>query len=162
MSFVTVFSFTGKYELSVTEESMPRIQEYINRLSNEILNELFGVELYNLWAGSELPIYTDLSGELTFQDECNKIWISKGIEDMLAGFIYFEYSRDAYTQQTIDGAQKNTGENSVNSSFVMSNLHGRYADALKSYETIQHYIKQNLLVYPEFNGVKKYPFIPFF
>ena len=162
MSLVNLLSFSGKYELSITEENGGKIQSYIDRLEVDLLNELLGVELYDLYIGSLDPIYTKLTGKFTFQDECSKIWISKGILDMLTGFIYFEYSRDAYTQQTIDGAQKNTGENSVNSSFVMSNLHGRYADALSSYETIQHYIKQNLLVYPEFNGVKKYPFIPFF
>jgi hypothetical protein len=138
-----------------------KIQEYIDRLEVGFLRELFGLELYNLWNGSALPIYTDLTAPLVFQ-ECNKIWESKGIIDMLTGFIYFEYSRDAYTQQTIDGAQKNAGENSENSSFVMANLHGRYSDALTSYEAIQAYICKNSTDYPIFEGVKKYPFIPFF
>lgn len=162
MSIVTVNSFVGKYELSVTEETTPKIQLYIDRLETLLLNELFGVQLYNLWNGSVDPIYEVLTAPLMFQDDCGGIWNSKGIADMLTGFIYFEYSRDAYTQQTVDGAQKNTGENSVNSTFVMSNLHGRYADALQSYETIQHYIKLNLLVYPEFKGIVKHPIIPFF
>jgi hypothetical protein len=162
MPFVTLSSFVGKYELSITEETGPKIQLYIDRLEVKFLNELFGVELYNLWNGSLDPIYLILNEPFTFQDDCHGIWASNGIADMLTGFIYFEYSRDAYTQQTIDGAQKNTGENSVNSSFVMSNLHGRYADALGSYEAIQRYICKNSLVYPEFRGIRKYTFIPFF
>jgi len=161
MSIVLLTNFVGKYELSITEESGLKIQQYIDRLEVGFLRELFGLELYNLWNGSALPIYTDLTVPLVFQ-ECGKIWESKGIIDMLTGFIYFEYSRDAYTQQTIDGAQKNEGENSLNSSFTMANLQGRYSDALTSYEAIQEFVCKNSVTYPSYKGVKKYPFIPFF
>lgn len=163
-SIVSLIDFVGKYELSITEETELKIQEYIDRLENELLRELFGLNLYNLWESSVNPIYTILTSPIVFQEEgCNgKIWESKGIVDMLTGFIYWEYSRDAYTQQTIDGAQKNLGENSVNSTFIMANLQGRFADALTSYEAIQAYIKKNLAVYPEYRGIEKHVVIPFF
>lgn len=162
MSLVAFMDFVGKYELSINEENEPKIQFYIDRLENLLLNELFGVDLFTLWDGSLNPIYTTLTAPFMFQDDCGKVWESKGVIDMLTGFIYWEYSKDAYTQQTIDGAQKNNGENSLNSSFVMANLQGRFADALNSYEAIQAYIKKGSDVYPEFKGVKKHVVIPFF
>lgn len=164
MSLVAFTDFVGKYELSINEENEPKIQLYIDRLENLLLNELFGVDLFTLWDGSANPIYTTLTTPFMFQDEncMGKIWESKGIVDMLTGFIYWEYSKDAYTQQTIDGAQKNTGENSLNSTFIMANLQGRYADALNTYEAIQAYIKKGSDVYPEFKEVQKHIVIPFF
>ncbi len=163
-SILTVQNFVGKYELSITEETEIKLQLYIDRLEVSLLRELFGLNLYNLWNGSGLPLYTTLTAPLVFQeDACNgKIWESKGLVDMLIGFIYFEYSRDAYTQQTVDGAQKNSGENSGNSTFAMANLHGRYSDALTSYEAIQAYIKKESVSYPSFQGIEKHVLIPFF
>jgi len=163
-SILTVQDFVGKYELSITEETEIKLQFYIDRLEVSLLRELFGLDLYTLWHGSVNPIYTILTAPLVFQEDAceGKIWESKGLVDMLIGFIYFEYSRDAYTQQTVDGAQKNAGENSLNSTFAMANLHGRYSEALTSYEAIQAYIKKESVIYPEFHGIKKHVLIPFF
>lgn len=154
-------NFVGKYEVHVSEFTIPKLVSYIERMELPILLELFGQELYDLWDNSALPKYTFLTGSFTFQDECGTLWISKGIIDMLTGFIYFDYQRDAYTQQTIGGAQKNQGENSTNASHMMAMLHGRYAEALNTYEAIQAYIKQNPTVYPEFQGITRRPLIPY-
>ena len=162
MSLVTLDNFIGKFILSINEENGIEVQLYIDRLENSLLRELFGVDLFNLWYESTNPIYTILNEPMTFQTDCGTIYESKGIIDMLTGFIYWEIQRDIYTQQTVDGPMKNSGENSTNSSFIMANLQGRYSDALRSYEAIQEYIRINCTIYPEFKGIEKYTVIPYF
>jgi hypothetical protein len=161
-TIVTTVDFIGKYELHISEFTMPVLNEYILRMEEYLLVELFGKELYDLWNGSAAPEYTVLTAPLTFQDECGKVWQSRGIKDMLTGFIYFDYSRDRYTQQTITGPVKQDGENSGNATHVMSLLTMRYEEALISYQAIQAYIIDNPVTYPEFKGVRKETIIPYF
>jgi hypothetical protein len=161
-TITTTSQFVGKYKTHVSEFTLQDLVLYIERMEYPILLELFGKELYDLWNGSILPEYTALTEPFAFQDNCGKVWQSKGIVDMLTGFIYFEYQRDMFTQQTINGAEKNVGENSGNASHIMSMLHGRYDEALLTYNSIQAFIKDNLATYPEFKGVVRYPIIPYF
>ena len=165
MPIISITNFAGKYAVSTNEFSENDLNDYIVRYETKLLVELFGKELYDLWVGSLLTIYTDLTAPMIFQSNgsCgNKVFESKGIADMLTGFIYWEYERDIYTQRTLNGSMKNSSENSEASSQAMANLHGRYNEALDTYEAIQQYITEKSDIYPEFNGVKKHTVIPFF
>lgn len=161
-SITSISNFTGKYKTHVSEFTVGDLSEYITRMEEPILIELFGKELYDLWNGSSDAIYTVLTAPMSFQSQCGIVYQSKGIVDMLTGFIYFEYQRDMYTQMTINGSVKNISENSGNASHIMSMLHGRYEEALLTYQSIQAYIKENEATYPQFKGVKRYPINPFF
>lgn len=161
-AITTVSQFVGKYKIHVSEFTSSDLEAYINRMELPILLDLFGKELYDLWNGSANPIYTDLSLPFSFQSSCGNVWQSKGVIDMLTGFIYFEYQRDMYTQATINGAVKNSGENSGNSSHLMAMLHGRYEEARLTFASIQAFIQDNLEVYPQFKGKIIYPIIPYF
>jgi hypothetical protein len=165
MAFLSTTDFVGKNSVSLNEFTESDLQSYIDRYETKLLVELFGKALYDLWNGSTDAIYTTLTAPLIFQSEncCSgKVYESKGIKEMLAGFIYWEYERDIYTQRTLNGSMKQTSENGEDSSHAMSNLHGRYDEALETYNAIQAYIEENSSIYPEFNGVKKFTVIPFF
>lgn len=165
MAVLLTTDFVGKNSVSLNEFTDGDLQSYIDRYETKLLVELFGKALYDLWNGSTDAVYTVLTAPMIFQatNKCsNKVFESKGIKEMLAGFIYWEYERDIYTQRTLNGSMKQTSENGEDSSQAMANLHGRYNEALDTYEAIQAYIEENSSVYPEFNGVKKYTVIPFF
>lgn len=161
MSVLNVSDFaSSKYEVSVSEFTIDRIQEYIDRYETMLLIQLMGKELYDLWDGSTDPIYLKLTNAWVEQLSDGCVVQSRGIVDMLAGFVYFEYVRDQYTQQTINGAVKAKGQNSDPANFPMTMLHTRYMEALDNYNAIQAYIKDNAATYPEYNGVTKHPLLP--
>lgn len=160
MSILAPSDFTGKFELTINDFTVDKIQEYIDRYETISLIELFGKELYDLWVigiGLSDPLYDTLNDPFIEQLSSGLIIQSKGVNDMLKGFIYFYYSRDAYTQATAQGNVKNNGQNSTNSSFAMSQLAQRYNESVDSYEAIQLYISNNIADYPTFLGCKKYP-----
>lgn len=160
MSVIDSNNFTGKYEVHISTFTATKIQEYIDRYETIILIELFGKELYDLYVAGLVavdPIYETLRDAFIEQLPNGCILESRGVVDMLTGMIYFYYVRDQYTQMTTLGAVKSKGENSENTTFVMSGLNARWNEALDTYEAIQYYIEENLDVYPTYLGVKKHP-----
>ena len=101
--FVTSSEFNNKFELSVGMYSDDKIQAYIDRYEESYLVQLLGVELYNLFIAdldvSNVPqasrfvkIFNPFNEQVAFS-----LMMSKGIKDMLMGFIYFEYLKDLIT-----------------------------------------------------------------
>lgn len=159
MSIIADTDFIGKYQIALTTFNAANVQLYIDRYEPMLMRELLGVELFDLYEAGITgidPIYEKLRDAFIEQLDNGKILESKGVVDMLTGFIYFYFSRDQYTQQTSAGAVKNKGENSTNASFAMSMLNSRWNEALDTYQAIQDYIRENIDVYPTFKGVQKY------
>ncbi|MFT5450530.1 MAG: hypothetical protein ACI9N9_000007 [Enterobacterales bacterium] len=156
---VTVASFINKYELSTSGNvSTAKLTEYITRYDTITLIELFGKELYDLYVigiGAADPIYEFLRDAFVVQLDNGCILNSRGVDDMITGIVYFYYQSDAFTQQTINGSTKTQGENSKNVSLVVANIHGRWNEAIDTYQAIQDYICENLAVYPTFKGQPK-------
>jgi hypothetical protein len=65
--------------------------------------------------------------------------------------------RDLWTQSTMNGQIKNEFSNSTQARMSETNLDENYNEAVKTYQEIQWYIKENLDVYPTFNGMEKLP-----
>lgn len=162
MAYVTTSDFTGKYELTLTDFNTTKLSEYIDRYEDQILIELFGKELFDLWetgiSGSD-PIYEALRDPFTEQLTSGEIIHSRGTIDMITGFVYFYYLRDQFVQQTSNGAVKNSGENSDKADMFTSGLTLRYNEAVETYQAIQAYIIENYSDYPEFEGVTKRPML---
>jgi len=157
--FVTISDFTGKFALSTGMYANTNIQSYIDRYEDIYLTELLGVKLYNLFIAdlvSNVPVtakYTKIFN--AFKEELDiRLIISKGMKDMLVGFIYFEYMKDSITQTTPIGVVKQQSENSTPIS-AHSPIYLRYNESVKTYRAIQDYIMQNLSTYPLFRGYTK-------
>lgn len=155
---VTATSFINKFETTQNEFDTAKLTAYIDRYETITLIELFGKELYDLYvigiAGGD-PIYEFLRDAFTVQLDCGTILDSNGVDDIILGIVYFYYHRDNYTQQSINGGVKNTGENSTNVSVFVSNIQSRWDEAISSYQAIQGYICENDSVYPTFLGQSK-------
>ena len=157
--FVTINDFTGKFALSTGMYANTNIQSYIDRYEDIYLTELLGVKLYNLFIAdlvSNVPVtakYTKIFN--AFKEELDiRLIISKGMKDMLVGFIYFEYMKDSITQTTPIGVVKQSTENSTPIS-AHTPIYLRYNESVKNYRAIQDYIMQNLSTYPLFRGYTK-------
>ena len=157
--FVTINDFTGKFAISTGMYANTNIQSYIDRYEDIYLTELLGVKLYNLFIAdlvSNVPVtakYTKIFN--AFKEELDiRLIISKGMKDMLVGFIYFEYMKDSVTQTTPIGVVKQSTENSIPIS-AHTPIYLRYNESVKNYRAIQDYIMQNLSTYPLFRGYTK-------
>ena len=151
--FITPADFVGKFELSVGMYSTANIQAYIDRYEKQYLVELFGKKMYDQFI-ADLDIVTGLpqSPEFRFifepfvDDSYFDHYYhnqSKGIKDMLLGFVYFEYTKDLISQMTPFGNVSQNSENSTVESTTYTMIYNRYNEAVFSYRAIQQYIYLN-------------------
>jgi hypothetical protein len=163
MAYVDVSNFaSGFNKIAFNEQTIVDLTSFINDKENFILTELFGEELFGLFkAGviAETPKYLKLKNPFIDQLQSCRVIQSKGVADMLAGFIYFDYSRFQATAPTVFGRVTPKGENSNVASFNMGLITEKYSNALDTYEAIQLYILDNLSDYPTFNGIEKFPIL---
>lgn len=146
--------FAGVYDLAKSIND--HISAYILQWEADILIDLMGQELYDLFKASVNPgptdaIYQTLIDLLIPYKGCQLK--SKGMKDMLLAMIWFEYVRSDIYKQSLNGAVTNASEVSVtpNLAFIFKN----YNSGVQSYKAIQAYIRQNLTAYPTFAGVHK-------
>ena len=162
--YVNSADFVQKFKITKNEFDQGKLDYYISRYEVISLQELFGVELYNLWVtgiGASTAIYTKLRDPFTEQLDCGIILNSRGIKDVLLGLIYFQYKTDGYTQTTITANVKSKNENAENASLFTANIQSRYNESIETYKAIQGYILENLDVYPTFKGIDKSPLLMF-
>jgi hypothetical protein len=163
--FLTPDDFTGQYKVSTNSYIEVDFQLYINKLEQKYLTDLLGVALYDLFeadvvSGSPVTqIYIDIFDAFAEDDGTGSgcQHRSNGMVEMLKGFIYFHFMRDLWTQSTMNGQIKNEFSNSTQARMSETNLDENYNEAVKTYQEIQWYIKENLDVYPTFNGMEKLP-----
>jgi hypothetical protein len=161
---VATSDFIGKFQVTVNEFTVSKLQLYIDRYEENYLRELLGLELYDLYIATPLdPLFVAIESPFVFQSTCdNQIYESQGMKDMLTGFIFFMYTRDLYSSQSIVGTVKQSNENSTIPTNVSALLWQRYNESILSYDAIQQYIRENLTDYPTFKGVEKDVIIPYF
>jgi hypothetical protein len=161
---VATSDFIGKFQVTVNEFTVSKLQLYIDRYEENYLRELLGLELYDLYIATPLdPLFVAIESPFVFQSTCdNQIYESQGMKDMLTGFIFFMYTRDLYSSQSIVGTVKQSNENSTIPTNVSALLWQRYNESILSYDAIQQYIRENLTDYPTFKGVEKDAIIPYF
>lgn len=163
--FVNDYDFGDqtKFELATGIYSNQKINKYIERYEKDYLIDLFGVELCELF-------YADTPGSQPLTDKYLKLYKpfyeqigfslmkSKGIKDMLTGFIYFEYAKDLITETTPVGMVKPQEQNSKVIS-AHTPIYLKYNESIKTYNAIQEYIMLNMNEYPEFRGrIKQYAY----
>jgi len=159
--FVSNADFIDKFELSTGLYSNTKIDEYIDRYEDIYLVELFGVELYNEFIADldNNNVPQDVKFTKVFEPFNEQIgfslMMSRGIKDMLVGFIYFQYLRDLATQTTNVGVVKPQEQNSKVIT-AHTPIYLKYNESVKTYNAIQEYILLNMSTYAGFRGVQKF------
>lgn len=157
-SITTPADFNGQYSINRNKHNTNDIITCIDSVEELVLLELFGVDLKTIVLDGVAnldPIYEKLYNPFSYQDSCDRIWQSKGIKEMLLGFVYFEWFATHSVAVVLDGQRENESENSKSASSLRANNEKRYNDAVKTYRAIQAYINDNLDIYPEFKGKGK-------
>lgn len=157
MSILTPNDFKGRFAITQHVTNIQKIQDYIDMVEPKVLNELFGVELYALFlqgVEDEDEIYTKLYNEFFENLHCGLIE-SRGIVDMLKGFVYQNYYAEDYASVSAVGNTVKDGENSTRATDIEASLYTRYNSSVKTYKAIQSYILANLETYPTFKGIEK-------
>jgi len=143
--FLDTEDFINKFELSTGMFTMNKLIAYIERYEKEYLVSLLGVDLYNEFMTDlnmglpQSPNFDALYNAIN-EDWNHTIITSRGIIDMLTGFVYFEYAKDLINQQTPFGNVNPKSENSEVASTVYNMMYNRYNESVKSYTNIQKYI----------------------
>lgn len=141
---------TGKYEISFGMYDEARLIDYIERYEATYLRNLFGVDMYNEFIGdldannvplspNFLKLYLPFAEDVTLYTQLE----SRGLLDMLKGFIYFEYCREQINLATPYGAVKPNSENSTIVNTIFNTMYFKYNEALKTYKAIRDYIYLN-------------------
>lgn len=163
--------FTGKYELHTGMYDQTKLLEYIQIYEEQYLIDLFGATLYDEFINDldnnnypESPNFKKVfdpfhidnqsSSFFTSYNTHNNVIVSKGIIEMLKGFVYFEYVKDTANQITSIGQVIPQGENSLTATTLYNMMYTRYWEALKTYRAIQWYIYKNQNA--PINGILEY------
>lgn len=151
--FITPQMFVGKYKLNTGMYSTTDIQAYIDKYEQMYLVQLMGADLYNEFL-SDLnnsvspvvpysPNFLKIFNSFYENVSIFQLLYSEGLINMLLGFIYFEYTKDLLTTITIAGEVSQNAENSAKVSALSSGMWDRYNLSVKTYNTIQNYIRLN-------------------
>lgn len=159
MAILQASDFANKFEIHTNGVNLLKLTSYIERYEESYIIDMLGVELGELFLADleeplPYPIYTFLYEPFNYQNDY-EILKSRGVVDMLLGFIYFEYLRDMKVQQTINIPVKVKGQNSDRANTLNMGLFERYNDSIVTYQAIQKYICENTEDYPTFKGVEK-------
>jgi hypothetical protein len=146
MPLITTQDFINKWELSTGMYSTTKLSEYIDRYEPQYLRQLFGVDLYNAFISDlennvpRSPNFKLVFDPLYVDENLYYMIESRGILDMLKGFIYFEYAKDLLNQMTPYGNVQQTAENSVVVNTLQTMMYARYNESITSYQNIRNYI----------------------
>jgi len=90
--------------------------------------------------------------------ECKELLISKGIKDMLKGFVYYNYLYDPKAQQTPVGVAilDSANSNAATDDQIASEAEARWNRSIHTYRSIQKYIAANETDFPDFAGFPMY------
>lgn len=162
--FVTIDDFkTGELLLATNYLQDPDLQSFIDRVEPDVLQDMLGCDLYNLFIADWDAVPSGSFSEPRFQviydafceDKDCYILKSEGIKQMLMYFIYFEYIRFQTFQDRTTGMKKTISENSERALLTEFGLFEKYNKGVKNYTNIQIYICDNSGNYPEYNGQNK-------
>lgn len=189
MSILSPSDFTGVHKISQDQYTVKPLQEYIDREEKALLCKLLGDSLAdqvisyfesnkdpddpllnriidpfckNIQGTSEVLYYHFYHYYYWsyFPNRCkSKTFLSRGIEEYLKGFIYYEFITQSPIKQTPAGSSESAYSSATK---VPTKKNYRVAEmrrneALGTYEAIQYIICENISDYPDFNGVDEGP-----
>lgn len=146
--FIGKFGISQKKPMLNGTDVVGGLDDFINDNEEELLIELFGIEMYNDFKTDPTdPIYNPILNPLAGYNGK----YSQGLKSMLVKFIYYRYQRLDYVN-TVSGQKKTASETSrdypVSSSLV--NL-TTYNKAVNSFNVISEYLGNNTNTFVKYN-----------
>lgn len=161
--FVAVEDFQqGEFLISLQDQT-DDFKAVIDRLEEEILQDLLGKELYDLFiadldTGSFPQVPQDARFTAIFdkfhQDDPFYLR-SEGMIRMLQAMIWFEWMKQTGMQNTPVGAVRNEFENSTNLSANAANMEMTHNRGIRTFLSILDFIILDQTTYPEYSGRSK-------
>lgn len=162
--FLDTSDFVGKYKIAKDCYSKPELEKYIDKYEKRYLQDMLGCKLYDAFVASlndddspkpQENRFIDIFEEFCVEDVCGVMYRSEGMLDMLKGFVYYHYVLDQKFKNTSAGTTVNETSFSREVALAKSTIEDRYNLAVENYVSIQLYVMDNKICYPEFNGVTK-------
>lgn len=162
--FVQPIDFkSGDILISQNDKVEIDLQVTIEKEEKEVLQELFGSVLYDLFiadldnAVPQDPRFVAVFDEFYLDiDDFEFFPIrSEGIKRMLMWLIYAEFVPTQPFQNTTVGMVRNEEENSAIATPSAYGLASKYNNGVRSYRAIQALMLNDDSLYPEFNGINK-------
>lgn len=156
------------YSFAVPNSISNDLEQFITDNEETILIDLMGADFYATFKADLVTKIPATAKYLTIynsfaKDFQNTIVKSKGMKEMLKGFLFFDFMRQIKYKNTTQGQVVNSSDTSTN--VVYGSLYKYLNDATDTYQSIQDYIQfiqPTDYVIPAFNGVKKFLSIPIF
>lgn len=165
MILLEIGDFKGFHSLAISIDNTPILQSFIDRFEESYIKRILGVELGQKFIDDIRGEDSDSSSiEPRFQaiidpfikQDCNRsIMESKGMRDLLAGLIYYEFVFSNQMKHTQSGATLNQSEVSDTATPQEAALFAeqKYNASLPSVYAIQWLCgTENFKDYPEFAG----------
>lgn len=160
-NLVEISDFTGALAIPRDNTTKAELFDPIrDERQFELIYKMLGVTLGQAFINDldsngvpQTAIYQTLYNSMIFQDDCDEIYESKGIKEMIKSYVYYYFVRELNNSPETTGVRTTKGENSdLNTSvgFIVR----RYNDAIAWAKTIQEYIRQNDTDYPDYDGVE--------
>lgn len=161
--FVAVEDFVKGEFLISQQDQTDDLKAVIDRLEEEILQDLLGKELYDLFiANLNTGVFPNVPVASRFLDIFEKFFQddpfylrSEGMIIMLQAMIYFEWIRQTGMEETPVGVVHHEFENSTNLSAVAANLEMTHNRGVKTFLSILDFIILDQTSYPEYSGRSK-------
>ena len=162
----------GKCAISTNMYTLKDLNDYIIRNESKYLQELLGVDLYELFIADlqngvpQDPKFVKIFNPFAFNDHSKTVMFagylkeshlvrSEGMTEMLRAFIYSEYTKEQNFKNTISGNTQDEVEVATLQSAMNNGLQEKYNNAVSNYDAIQTYICRHIDDYPEFCGIVK-------
>lgn len=165
--FVTTSDFyKGDILIAQSSDSEQNLTECIDVIELEVLQELFGSELYDLFIDDldagvpQAPrfvavfdaFYDDTDNSIEW---CGTSYRSEGIKKMLMRFIWVKFLNDQPTKNTSTGTIKSDRNNAKDARRAEYGMTTKYNIGVTSYQAIARKMILDSDTYPEYNGIAK-------
>jgi hypothetical protein len=153
------------FELAKTDNSEQILQDYITRYEKHYILKLLGVTYGTAWitaiAGTPSPADLYIKNEFYEQDEddCDKVYHSRGMKEFLKAAIFFHYVKDTVATHSPSGVIAPDVETARVLSFENQTRYAekKWNEALDTVDAIQWKCSENETDYPDYNGTKFKP-----
>jgi hypothetical protein len=156
----------GEIRIATSTATQVDLNIFIDTAEVEVLQELFGFELYELFVADlvdgvpQTQRFIDVFD--AFYDDTDAVagWCcgssrSEGIKKMLMRFIYFEFTREQHIQNTSTGPIKPDRNNAISATGPEIGLITKYNKGVGSYQAIARKMILDRTTYPEYKGISK-------
>ncbi len=151
---ISTTDFTGKN--TIAKNNYTILETYIDRYEKKYLRDLLGATLAQSFIDdysnpTQADIYAAITDEFYLDDDMI-IRSSRGLKEMLLGFVYFEFMCEQKVKPTITGLVIGQAENSNGVGGDTQYIYARYNEAIDTYNAIQWYISEHDTDYDDYNG----------